>query len=553
MKEFYEPTQIFPAELEDREYTAEDFWALAASKKDVVVVLTANPVEARMMVRLLHHESCECGQKLPALYENGFWYRLGKIGDTNVLHLQAWSISSFIDGGSHPAVCELLENFTPALIVSLGVAYGADPDTQRLGDVLVSEALCSYAVNNKYIDDTISYKRDVFFETDSQVMGAWRPQLLCSVPDACAAYDGFTYPFRWECGTMLSAGSVLSSAAEKHKLSKAMVDLNEKYIGGEMEGAGVYYACDKRRIPCVVVKGICDWGEMKNSWKALLGEQDVQNCRVWLNESNIPADREELNELVKDCVQGLAFRNAFITLKYLLGFSRSMLANSGSGNAIGGKMVLVPGKIKSGLQKVARGLPAVSAVLLAASVISMIVMLAQLRGESFQNVWFFILCVLAVGSAAYLGWFGWKKRAMPVNLIINQANLKIESVDFGNCVCQFRNMEDLSIRDVRTAWIRKAWNMPIRISDHGELAGQEAAVTCYEEKLGNTLNRTYVPAPVKVDTLQIEYGWKNRRYCHVIRPCRSNRSDRYREQVFVYQNNACHKILSRVCRINNSV
>lgn len=47
-------------------------------------------------------------------------------------------------------------------------------------------------------------------------------------------------------------------------------DLFEQFstaIGGEMEGAGFYAVCQRKRIPCLLLKSICDWGDGKKHKK----------------------------------------------------------------------------------------------------------------------------------------------------------------------------------------------------------------------------------------------------------------------------------------------
>lgn len=81
-------------------------------------------------------------------------------------------------------------------------------------------------------------------------------------------------------------------------------------VGGEMEGSGIYFACDREKIPCIVIKGICDWGVNKNAWDEIL--KDEVN----------PPD----NKTVKDCIQALSFTNAFSALRCLLEYDNTMIS-----------------------------------------------------------------------------------------------------------------------------------------------------------------------------------------------------------------------------------
>ena len=111
--------------------------------------------------------------------------------------------------------------------------------------------------------------------------------------------------FSWYYGSMLTGGTVLSDVAERERLIEAATNLGHTIVGGEMEASGIYYACQKRKdrnIPFMIIKGICDWGAVKNGWEEVIGN----------NYPDIDGDT------IKDCVQAFSCDNALNTLYYIL-------------------------------------------------------------------------------------------------------------------------------------------------------------------------------------------------------------------------------------------
>jgi hypothetical protein len=70
-------------------------------------------------------------------------------------------------------------------------------------------------------------------------------------------------------GAIFCGEKLVDSAEFKTALSNLFaVDKNKKFlnipvIGGEMEGLRMFTACHEQRVPCIVIKGVCDFGEGK--------------------------------------------------------------------------------------------------------------------------------------------------------------------------------------------------------------------------------------------------------------------------------------------------
>ncbi len=295
-----------------------------------VLILTANSIEQNILTRKLYQEintNATREKKLCEIYADGCVYQFAAVRNVKIVHMHPDSTSSFTVGGSANAVRSALERFRPKLIVSLGVAFGIDAKKQHLGDVLLSSAVIPYDVFNKDTDGVITLRSKDKFSTH-EALNAWN--VLIRTPDfSLEKHEAERLSlikrnlnFEWHFGTMLSGGSVLSNKDKKQALLQAAKKIGEeKIIGGEMEGTGVYFECKKPDIPCIVIKGICDWGAEKNSWSTAIR---IVNQK-WYKEDTLQSSEYPTNDCIKNCVQAYAMDHATEALFRLLRFDSRFL------------------------------------------------------------------------------------------------------------------------------------------------------------------------------------------------------------------------------------
>lgn len=199
-----------------------------------------------------------------------------KVSSSYILHLLANETGSYTPGGSSDLVRYISRNsaLRPTCIISFGICYGRNPDKQMIGDVLIPRKLYPWSIGQKVIEEELQIKHDNF--------NLWledkfsENNIYSSIAMYCNDDDGRTieksirikneetrFRIKISYGNMSTGEAVVSSKILKDKIVAA--NRNEKEIGGEMEGYGlakecVYYA----KIPCVIIKSICDWGELKN-------------------------------------------------------------------------------------------------------------------------------------------------------------------------------------------------------------------------------------------------------------------------------------------------
>lgn len=260
-----------------------------------VLLLTANSVEGAIVSQCLLESSSN--HLLERITADKLTYQFATFQgkkEISVVHIWPQGTSSFTIHGSFHALRAALHRFHPTFVFSLGVAFGASPSEQEFGDVLVSERLVFYDAFNKITDRKMTLSPDEVQLVGEDILAGC--QFL--KPDL---NSDKTPDFHWHLGTMLTGGTVLSDSFEKQRLFKAVKEIGQKPIGGEMEGSGVYFACNisKKPVPFLIVKGICDWGVNKNGW-------DI-----------VTSDKKE-KDMIKNCIQAFATENAFITVKKIL-------------------------------------------------------------------------------------------------------------------------------------------------------------------------------------------------------------------------------------------
>ena len=259
-----------------------------------ILLITANYIEGSVLSkRLIELNKVDF---LEGVTEDKVRYQFSNINGKPIVHIWPQETSSFTEHGSFNALQAAFERFTPKYVFSVGVAFGADPTQQTLGDVLVADHLVFYDSFNKVNNGTIILSPDEVQRIGDDILGG-----LPDLNDPEWPKTELGKDFEWYRGTLLAGGSVLSDSVEKLRLMEAAKSMSYRVIGGEMEGSGLYFACNGggRNIPFTIVKGICDWAINKNGWSFATNENHSQ-------------------KQIKDLVQAFACDNAFKVLCYIL-------------------------------------------------------------------------------------------------------------------------------------------------------------------------------------------------------------------------------------------
>lgn len=260
-----------------------------ALRECCVVIMSANQIEGETVTRCLIEKN---GGNLERCIADRSWYQLANVDGVQLVHLWPRDTSSFTARGSFNSLKTLLARYPkgqqPKYVFAVGIAFGAYADDQNLGDVIISQKLLFYDAFNKRTDGNLTLNPDEVYTTGEEV-----ESIIRNIKDKTQKPCNFN----WRIGTLLTGGTVLSDSNEKLLLMDGAASCGRKTIGGEMEGIGIYFACQtpEKPIPFLVIKGICDWGVNKNGWKFAENE-------------GIEADD------IKDSVQAMGTRNAFNTM-----------------------------------------------------------------------------------------------------------------------------------------------------------------------------------------------------------------------------------------------
>lgn len=177
---------------------------------------------------------------------------VGRLGITDVV-LCMTAMGSLGRDASTIVTTEMIDAWTLAAVVAVGIAFGKDSATQRIGNVLVSDRILPYEPER--IGESTKEDRGAEILAGLVLLNRFRNAIGWSFKD----------PNGRECG--VQTGAVLSGEklVDNPEFKRTLLDRYPTAIGGEMEGAGVAAAAARKRCEWIVVKGICDWGDGKKT------------------------------------------------------------------------------------------------------------------------------------------------------------------------------------------------------------------------------------------------------------------------------------------------
>ncbi|WP_461210406.1 phosphorylase family protein [Desulfocurvus sp. DL9XJH121] len=180
---------------------------------------------------------------------HGTYRSFGIIGDFEVVWVRS-GMGSSGPSGSFATTMDAIDDLSPTYIISCGLAFGADEEKQKIGDVLVSEWIRCYEKGRQ--GEQAFTPRGQRADASSALLQASRSLRI----DHKGSNSIFT-------GGFLSGDKLVDDPNFKRKI----FEIEPEAIGGDMEGAGILDACSRRNIPWIVIKSITDWGENKTSDK----------------------------------------------------------------------------------------------------------------------------------------------------------------------------------------------------------------------------------------------------------------------------------------------
>lgn len=209
-----------------------------------VLIVTATKTESKAVLRAFQAAN---GQKAtPHAIDEHTYFDLGVINSARVFLTQS-EMGAGGPGASLLTVSKGIEALDPAAVIMVGIAFGVDPEKQNIGDILVTEQLRLYELQRI---GTQAGQPKIVLRGDKPHASSW---LISLFKGADLTWEGAPVRF----GAILSGEKLVDNVDFREQLRA----FEPEACGGEMEGAGLYVACQDKKVDWILVKAICDWAD----------------------------------------------------------------------------------------------------------------------------------------------------------------------------------------------------------------------------------------------------------------------------------------------------
>ena len=221
----------------------------AAMEIDLLLV-TVTEVETKSVFAVFREATGQEAKPIPVA--DKVFHDLGTINGT-----RAWLVQSEMGAGglgaAQQTVQKGIEAVSPSAVIMVGIAFGVNEKKQEIGDILISRQLVPYdfqkvatSVQGRRIE------RNFILRDDRPHCSGW-------------LFDTFRGAAHYWKGQTIHVGQVLTGEKLIDNLDyrEELVELAPEAIGGEMEGRGLYVACQDKKVDWILVKAISDWADGK--------------------------------------------------------------------------------------------------------------------------------------------------------------------------------------------------------------------------------------------------------------------------------------------------
>ncbi|HET8772844.1 MAG TPA: tetratricopeptide repeat protein [Thermoanaerobaculia bacterium] len=215
------------------------------SHKADVLIVTVTEVEIHAVSEVFRNATGRRAQH--ELIANEVYLDLGEINGSRV-YMALSGMGSGGVGGSQERIRIAIAALSPGAVIMVGIAFGINDQKQAIGDVLLSERLMLYDLQRRGTGP--GGKLHIIPRGDRP---SSTPRLVNWLRIAGLNWS----EARVRTGLVLSGEHLVDNVDYRAEL----LALEEEAIGGEMEGAGLYVACQNGKVDWVLVKAICDWAD----------------------------------------------------------------------------------------------------------------------------------------------------------------------------------------------------------------------------------------------------------------------------------------------------
>jgi nucleoside phosphorylase len=209
-----------------------------------ILIVTVTKVESSAVLQAFEPASGIRAE--PRSIEDRIYFDLGTIDNVRVFLTQSEMGSGGLDA-SLLTVRKGIEALSTTAVIMVGIAFGVNEEKQAIGDILVTEQLRLYDLQRVGTQDK---QEMIILRGDKPHASPWLINLFKSAE------------LRWEKATV-RFGVVLTGEKliDNIDYCNRLQSFESEAIGGEMEGAGLYVACQDKKVDWILVKGICDWAD----------------------------------------------------------------------------------------------------------------------------------------------------------------------------------------------------------------------------------------------------------------------------------------------------
>lgn len=204
-----------------------------------ILLVTVTKVESRAVLKVVTDATIQ--KPRPAEIDGRIYFDLGVIQGARL-----WLTQSEMGAGGLDAslltVRKGIESLSPMGVIMVGIAFGVNEEKQAIGDILVATQLRLYDLQR--VGAQIILRGDKAHAS---------PRLLSRMRSADLQWDGARVRF----DVVLTGEKLVDSIDFRDQLR----GFEPEAIGGEMEGAGLYVACQDAKVDWILVKAICDWAD----------------------------------------------------------------------------------------------------------------------------------------------------------------------------------------------------------------------------------------------------------------------------------------------------
>ncbi len=252
--------------------------SVAAPPKCDVLLFVATKTEMTELGRAAADLGLKWQQQQSPL---GRFWDLGDLGSQHVVAVKT-EVGALGSSGSARNATYYIDATATTSLICLGMGFGIDRRSQRIGDVLVSETLFPYDVRSvvprlngwKRVFGRLGGPAWIYDYGDERAYPAKRD--LLRIVRRYQADPSTTLSFRVSVGCMLTGSARIASRAFRDELLRRCLQVAPGVIGGEMEGAGFLSLAKRTNPGWLVVKGICDFADEKQTADAAAGS--AQAC-----------------------------------------------------------------------------------------------------------------------------------------------------------------------------------------------------------------------------------------------------------------------------------